>query len=170
MTNPSVADMNRIVWVLNNYPGIARDIATMPPRHWAAKHLVSVPYATELRNRFEAAGLATHRQPHTTEAAHDVRDERDRQDVRWGIQNHPDGTGTVTEAEVDRARKLADTNTTWASVLFEEVLEALASQPGSRELRSELVQVAAVAQAWIEALDRRAVGGPPPNPHPQRLA
>lgn len=160
---------NRIAWVLNTYPGIARDIATMPPKRWAAKHNMSLPYANELRNRFEAAGLATCRKPHMPDAARAVRDERERQDARWGVQNHPDGTGHVTEAEVAEARKAADTDTTWARILFEETLEALACAPGSDELRGELVQVAAVAQAWIEALDRRAAGGPPPNPNPPRL-
>lgn len=43
----------------------------------------------------------------------------------------------------------------WRHILDEEVAEALAETDPER-LRAELVQVAAVAVQWIEALDRRA--------------
>lgn len=53
---------------------------------------------------------------------------------------------------------------TWAHILVEEVAEAIEagceSQQGRASvdaLRAELVQVAAVAVSWIEAIDRRAV-------------
>lgn len=95
--------------------------------------------------------------------------ERLAQDKRWGEQNHPDGTGRriqVTNdansaawkmAELARAatqRAAADGTVTWMQVLREEVAEAFAeSDPGA--LRGELVQVAAVCVAWVEAIDRR---------------
>ena len=88
--------------------------------------------------------------------------ERRRQDARWGQQNHPDGTGR--ECDKFSAREARDACDrafregwpgTWAHILREEVAEALAeSDPAA--LRAELVQVAAVAGAWVEAIDRRS--------------
>jgi len=46
---------------------------------------------------------------------------------------------------------------TWRDILYEEVLEAYVETDWSA-LRAELVQVAAVAVAWIEHLDRRGPG------------
>jgi hypothetical protein len=85
--------------------------------------------------------------------------ERQRQDARWGEQNHPDGTGPLfaAQAVIMRTRTnnaAADGYLTFRHVLAEEVAEAFAeSSPAA--LRTELVQVAAVAAAWIEAIDRR---------------
>jgi NTP pyrophosphatase (non-canonical NTP hydrolase) len=66
----------------------------------------------------------------------EVRAERERQDRKWGEQNHP----------LD----------TWMTVLMEEVGEAAQDVLKGRtpELRKELVQVAAVAVAAIEFIDR----------------
>ncbi|MGV9375856.1 NUDIX hydrolase [Nonomuraea sp. NPDC003707] len=91
----------------------------------------------------------------------DVTAERVAQDVRWGMQLLPDGTGHEgTLAESGRARSeteaAAEAGTlTWRHVLAEEVLEAFAESDPER-LRAELVQVAAVAVKWAQALDRRA--------------
>ncbi len=94
-----------------------------------------------------------------------VRNERAYQDGRWGDQSHlPDGTGadlpaSFRGATVDAQRLVALCvelgNLTWRHVLLEEVAEALEA-PDPDALRGELVQVAAVAVAWIEALDRRS--------------
>lgn len=72
----------------------------------------------------------------------DIKIERDRQDRKWGEQNHDDGT--------------------WSLILGEEVgeaceaaLSALFGGGQTDALRDELVQIAAVATAWIECLDRR---------------
>lgn len=78
----------------------------------------------------------------------DVFEERKRQNNKWGSQ-----------------RNLSDL--TWLAILTEEVgesaQEVLTRIPGNEEagkghgdLREELVQVAAVAIAWIEALDHYA--------------
>lgn len=116
------------------------------------------------------------------QALGDVARERQRQDEKWGDQSHhPDGTGdqehvlralqsqrtphavTLSEATSGTLAYLAKTATdaaaargtvTWAAILLEEVFEALAAD-GDRELRTELVQVAAVAVQWIEVLDGR---------------
>lgn len=48
---------------------------------------------------------------------------------------------------------------TWGHILIEEVAESIeAAVDDPAELRAELVQVAAVAVAWCEAIDRRASG------------
>lgn len=98
---------------------------------------------------------------HTRAVLDEIAAERVAQDAKWGDQSgHLDGTGfdgaTATaermRAECDRAAK--EGLVTWALILGEEVAEALAETDPGR-LRDELVQVAAVATCWIEALDRR---------------
>ncbi|KFU82915.1 hypothetical protein SAMN04489729_4256 [Amycolatopsis lurida] len=100
----------------------------------------------------------------------EVAEERGRQDAKWGRQDHADGTGpdepnqvrfcvTVAEA-ADFARWRTDLAArhdapTFADLLTEETFEALAEKDPAA-LRAELVQVAAVAVCWIEAIDRRA--------------
>jgi NTP pyrophosphatase (non-canonical NTP hydrolase) len=91
----------------------------------------------------------------------DVGDEREAQHDKFGEQNPPDGTdnGTLSTRRADQARAqcqaaFAKGEGTWTHILVEEVYEALA-EVDSTELRKELVQVAAVAVAWVEALDRR---------------
>lgn len=90
----------------------------------------------------------------------EIRRERDRQDEKWGKHNHPDGTGLVFKSERDAWTAVNDVrsvlgSTTWAPILLEEVFEALA-ETSPAALRRELVQVASVAVAWIEAIDRRS--------------
>lgn len=90
-----------------------------------------------------------------------VAEERDRQDAKWGEQNYPNGTGDVQlqdKAKLQRGkttRLFRQGAGTWRDILEEEVAEALAESDPAL-LREELVQVAAVAVAWIEAIDRRA--------------
>lgn len=98
--------------------------------------------------------------------------ERVRQDAKWGEQNHPDGTGWARDwrkdgswndlcyagqegGELERtARRILQGGASWAAILMEEVGEALeAGDPVA--LRAELVQIASVAVAWVEAIDRR---------------
>jgi hypothetical protein len=86
--------------------------------------------------------------------------EVDRQYELWGEQNHPDGTALPGDNELaEDAKRLADMfansgHLTWRDILQEEVREAFAeSDPVT--LREELVQVAAVAVSWVNAIDRR---------------
>lgn len=60
-----------------------------------------------------------------------------------------------------RSRQDGDGTVSFADILLEEVFEALAEDDPAR-LRAELVQVAAVAVQWIEALDTRALAGRSP--------
>lgn len=94
----------------------------------------------------------------------EVSDERHRQDKKWGEQNLPDGTAhdawalqrDIAQSECEAAKKAG--TVTFRHVLMEEVLEALAETDPTR-LRAELVQVAAVAVQWVEAIDRRVEQG-----------
>ena len=95
---------------------------------------------------------------------------------KWGLQNHKDGTGPLrpspmiwgdladvnygefanaaikrTERDFDRGQG------SWEHILTEEVFEAYAEEDEDA-LRAELVQVAAVAVSWINAIDRRKNG------------
>ncbi|MEU0808759.1 hypothetical protein [Streptomyces sp. NPDC005970] len=91
----------------------------------------------------------------------EVHAERQRQDARWGQQNHPDGTGLPIYQHSARRyrdhteRAAASGHLAWRDVLLEEVHEALA-EADLGKLRAELVQVAAVAVCWAQAIDRRA--------------
>ena len=83
--------------------------------------------------------------------------ERARQDRAWGEQNHADGLdpllGELLEREARRELHRPG-RVSWSAILLEEVGEALRA-PTDEALRGELVQVAAVVVAWLEALDRR---------------
>lgn len=93
--------------------------------------------------------------------------ERALQDTVWGEQNHPNGTGPdqqllgagkrfarLRDAAKDRTDGRAFAGTvTFADVLLEEVFEAVAEDDPAK-LRAELIQVAAVAAQWVEAIDR----------------
>lgn len=92
----------------------------------------------------------------------DVADERYRQDKKWGVQSHPDGTGVGMLAELGAeleaaARHALSESPTYAAILAEEVGEAL-QEGDPAKLREELVQVAAVAVAWVQLIDRRGGG------------
>jgi hypothetical protein len=87
--------------------------------------------------------------------------ERWRQHAKWGVQNHPDGTGDLHRCEAEVLREDCQVAfergyVTWRHILAEEVAEAFAEEHPER-LRAELIQVAAVVVAWIEAIDRRTV-------------
>jgi hypothetical protein len=90
---------------------------------------------------------------------HDIRRERTIQDARFGQQDHPDGTSTSDAWQAAAWRYAADNaakagTLTWRDILKEETYEAFAEEDPAL-LRAELVQVAAVACAWIQAIDRR---------------
>lgn len=100
----------------------------------------------------------------------DVLAERDKQDAKWGEQNHPNGTGPNKlpmpynsgswNAAFAAEQLTLCTNSaaqsgyvTWLHILREEVFEAFAEEDPAK-LRAELIQVAAVAVQWAEAIDR----------------
>lgn len=91
----------------------------------------------------------------------EIAHERLAQDAKWGEQNHDDGTGNsddlaaAAEARAVCQAAFAAGEGTWRHVLDEEIAEAYAEHEPA-DLRAELLQVAAVAVAWVEAIDRRA--------------
>lgn len=97
----------------------------------------------------------------TFKAISDVVRERERQTREHGVQTLPDGTGDhASEIARDVAQMLCDKATAqgtlaWRDILREEVWEAFAEHDRAK-LRQELVQVAAVAVQWIEAIDRES--------------
>lgn len=77
-----------------------------------------------------------HRDSEQLSVAEGIQQERDRQNEKWGPQNH--------------------NPMKWLTILMEEVGEAAKEILEHRPLmyRAEMVQVAAVAQAMIESFDR----------------
>jgi hypothetical protein len=88
--------------------------------------------------------------------------ERQRQLAKWGEQRHPDGTGSpYYTAMANEARDICqyaaehrEGGPNWGLILLEEVYEALAEKDPAA-LRTELIQCAAVIQAWLWDLDNR---------------
>lgn len=117
-----------------------------------------------------AALRATHAGPSVLD---EVSAERERQEELWGEQNHPDGTGPLLVLEgfpewqdsvasamhiESWARRRCDTEHnggrgTYEMILTEEWAEVIASDDPIK-LRAELIQLAAVAAAWVEKIDR----------------
>lgn len=96
----------------------------------------------------------------------EISQERDRQLAKWGEQRHPDDTGGATleygahlaRVTCQAAAKHVAGGPGWRLILSEEVAEAFA-ETDRMKLRDELIQVAAVAVAWIEDIQSRAEGG-----------
>jgi hypothetical protein len=92
---------------------------------------------------------------------HAIHAERDRQDRKWGIQNHPIGKPGEVHArkmEAELARMICESlsangDVTWYDILYEEFCEVFAESDPYRQ-REELIQVAAVAVQMIECIDR----------------
>lgn len=95
----------------------------------------------------------------TDRVLNEIRSERQRQNEKFGTLRYPDGTGRRGDIEealrlkaICKANGPAEDN--WRDILAEEKGEAFAeTHPGL--LRAELVQIAAVAVAWIEDIDQR---------------
>lgn len=78
----------------------------------------------------------------------EIIEERSRQDLKWGEQNWIDPAWTsILSEEVGEAAREANDGT-WPP-------HDKTREESTRRLRKELIQVAAVAVAWIEAIDRR---------------
>ena len=90
----------------------------------------------------------------------EIRDERRRQDLKWGQQNHPWNHGYSWAHLTTAARARTKVNTLarkhrldYAGILAEEFYETLEADT-LQAARAELIQVAAVAVAAIESIDR----------------
>lgn len=95
----------------------------------------------------------------------EVLKERQRQLEKWGRQTHPDHVGPdhrmvggkKNKAVATMLKHFNDTyqNPYWSLILAEEFYEAVESEQ-VEDLRRELIEVAAVAVAWVEDLDTRS--------------
>jgi hypothetical protein len=96
----------------------------------------------------------------------EVAAERLRQDEKWGKQSHEIFTVDEGLKELERQRHQSAMEQCkymydqvdepgWDLILFEEVYEAF-SATDPQEIRTELIQVAAVALAIVEDLDNKA--------------
>jgi hypothetical protein len=92
----------------------------------------------------------------------EVQAEMRRQQVLWGEQNHPnvDPHANYGFPTADIARTMCEDafsvgKGTWAHIFAEEVCEALDTD-NTKDLREELVQVAAVTASWIKSIDRNS--------------
>lgn len=111
-----------------------------------------------------------HRENLTLFVLSEVLNERRRQHAKWGQQDLLDGTGpgmledistgVTSAADAQRAcmERARDGDLTYSDILWEEFAEAMEESDPAR-LRAELLQVAAVAVQWVEAIDRRKQGG-----------
>lgn len=87
------------------------------------------------------------------EIIQDIIVERARQDERFGLQRHPDGTSGCLRIDADKARTACDILTsigavTWRHILTEEFFEAM-SETDPIRLREELLQCVAVCCCWL---------------------
>lgn len=86
-----------------------------------------------------------------------------RQLTKFGLQDHPNGTGgPIARETCDRARALTDARAkngliSWRDISDEEHTEALA-EAGFEELETELLQDIAVKLSWLGAIQRRKNG------------
>lgn len=96
----------------------------------------------------------------TSKVLSEIHAERENQDARWGEQNHPSSGDNVAlfAKKADHWKQINDARATmetltWDGILLEEVFEAL-SEIDPLLRREELLQVAAVAAAEVECIDR----------------
>lgn len=89
-----------------------------------------------------------------------IKNERKRQIDLWGLQSHDDGTGSELDIKTsDLIKSLvkeleSENKATWKDILYEEVHEVFAEKD-LEKIKEELIQVAAVAVAWVEDIDRK---------------
>jgi len=77
----------------------------------------------------------------------DIVRERERQDIKWGVQNHePFKWLAILGEEVGEVNKACLESFDWKKETFQG--------KNLTEIRTELVQVAAVTKAFIECIDR----------------
>ena len=91
-----------------------------------------------------------------------ISDERNRQDEKWGVQDWPlasEGERLVSKELESGVKEICDRaarsgSQTWYKILGEEFYEAFAAESLDEQIK-EMTQVAAVAVAIIECLERK---------------
>jgi hypothetical protein len=101
----------------------------------------------------------------------EIRTEREKQEAKWGEQNHPILDPILIDRGAPRmcweygipseslARRMVEIHAergdlTYMHILIEEISEAASCGSNTEELRKELIQSASVLVAMIESLDR----------------
>lgn len=89
----------------------------------------------------------------------DIREERARQDLKFGKQLHPNGTSPKYKPLADSARNATrksdgDGTQTWFNITREEFWETMA-ETDPKKLRAELIQLISVGVAWVECIDEQ---------------
>jgi len=99
-----------------------------------------------------------------------IQREQDRQLAKWGVQDHP---SMAIRPGWERAERVSIANEikekvdecarrgilTWEDIMAEEYAEALAETEDNEALKTELIQMAAVALSWIESINRKESAG-----------
>lgn len=100
--------------------------------------------------------------------------ERELQDRKWGIQNHPSvhniprrndnhipdklcryyGIPNQEKAQYDADKAAGNKELTWGHIAVEELSEVISAE-NEEHRRHELIQLAAVCIAWVESIDRK---------------
>ena len=96
----------------------------------------------------------------------EIRIEREKQNKKWGEQNHPIVDYNYASPmnyrynlpSEERVKNLCDffakeNELTWGDIVLEEVVEALCAK-NKENMREELIQCGAVIVAMIQSLDR----------------
>lgn len=99
--------------------------------------------------------------PQINDTIEDIKYEILQQHLRWGEQNHANvpkpghkyGIPAEHTAKVLCEAARSNNRLTWAHILVEEVAEAC-NAPTSKLMIEELIQVAAVAVSWVDAIKR----------------
>lgn len=98
---------------------------------------------------------------------HAIQREQDRQVAKWGVVDHPsfsfhpgwERTERVAAAEdfkKSNAEAATEGRLTWEDIMAEEFAESLAETTSTEALKTELIQMAAVALSWVESIERQA--------------
>lgn len=134
-----------------------------------AQHMDANFLAKALEPLFAHYGLLPSPEETLIKVLAEVRAERRRQFEKWGQQDHPsfpaDRDLSVAALNMKYAKLIVENTAaaggvSFQDILYEEIAEAFAAE-SERELRAELIQVAATAVAWVEAIDRRKYGKAP---------
>lgn len=110
----------------------------------------------------EELSIALFKRTDTDTIEREVRAERQRHLAKWGPQTHANGTSfdlwtyETEKAKNDWQRSRETGSETWLQILHEEVLEVFEKEEDDLlGMREELIQVMAVAKAWIVDIDNK---------------
>lgn len=120
-----------------------------------------VVYAAE--NESHAIEILRNLEPEIPHPYYEFANEREKQDKKWGEQNHSSiisdvrlyGIPSEEVAKKNCQESAKQGHCTWTDIALEEFCEAVYAKDDV-DRRKELVQLGAVITAWIECIDRKA--------------